>query len=335
MSKRTDTIRSMFTAPLAETLSGDNDAPVRPRVASGSVRSMKESFTGIERENDALREAMASGVAIVELDPAMIDSSPVTDRFADTDKSSFEALKASIGANGQEVPILVRRHPNSIGRYQAAYGHRRLRALRELGRPIKAIVRNLSDRELAIAQGIENSARQDLTFIERAVFAMRLEDAGHDRSVIQEALSIDRAEASKLVSVARTIPIDLIEAIGRAPKVGRGRWQAFADILRAEGSFERVHQEITRPGFAENDSDTRFLIVLSAVTKVLESAKDTFLWVRTPAGHPVARVANSENEVRVFLDRKANAGFATYLLDQLPDLFEKYRRTSQEESRGE
>ena len=46
-------------------------------------------------------------------------------------------------------------------------------------------------------------AREDLTFIERAVFAMHLEDAGHDRSVVQEALSIDRAEASKLVSVAR------------------------------------------------------------------------------------------------------------------------------------
>jgi len=330
MSKRTDTIRSMFTAPLSESLSGDNDSLVRPRVASGSVRSMKDSFTGIERENDTLRAAMASGVAIVELDPATIDSSPVTDRFADTDKSSFETLKASIKANGQEVPILVRRHPESLDRYQAAYGHRRIRALRELGRPIKAIVRNLTDRELAIAQGVENSARQDLTFIERAVFAMRLENAGHDRSVIQEALSIDRAEASKLVSVARTIPIDLIAAIGRAPKVGRGRWQAFADHLKAEGSIESIHEIIADPSFAKNDSDARFLIVLSAITAQKETVKDAFSWIRTQAGDPVARVTHSESEVRVFVDRRANAGFAVYLLDRLPDLFEKYRRASQE-----
>jgi hypothetical protein len=55
----------------------------------------------VERENDAVRETAASGVAIVELDPAMIDTAPVTDRFVDTDKSSFEALKASINANGE------------------------------------------------------------------------------------------------------------------------------------------------------------------------------------------------------------------------------------------
>ena len=60
---------------------------------------------------------------------------------------------------------------------------------------MKAIVRALSDDELIIAQGVENSAREDLSFIERAVFALRLETAGRNRVVIQQALAIDRAEA--------------------------------------------------------------------------------------------------------------------------------------------
>ncbi len=74
----------------------------------------------------------------------------------------------------------------------------------------------MSDQDLVVAQGVENSARQDLSFIERAIFAMRLEDAGHSRTVIQEALSIDRAEASKLLAVGRIIPSDVVTTIGRA-----------------------------------------------------------------------------------------------------------------------
>jgi ParB family chromosome partitioning protein len=72
----------------------------------------------------------------------------------------------------------LRAHSTAPGRYQTAFGHRRVRAARVLARPVKAIVRTLSDDELIIAQGVENSAREDLSFIERAVFALRLENAG-------------------------------------------------------------------------------------------------------------------------------------------------------------
>jgi ParB family transcriptional regulator, chromosome partitioning protein len=328
MSKRTDTIRSMFTAPQAELLSADNSPVARPKVSPGSVRSMKDSLTGIERENDELRHALAGGAAIVEVDPAMLDSSPVRDRFAANDAASLEILKASIAANGQEVPILVRQHPSAPDRYQIAYGHRRVRALQELGRSVKAVVRQLSDRDLVVAQGIENSAREDLTFIERAVFAMRLEDAGHDRSVVQEALSVDRAETSKLISVARSIPEDLISAIGRAPKVGRGRWQALVDATKTPGSIQKMRAAIKARGFAENDSDTRFLILLSATSSEAENCKEQRWAVATASGHQVARVTQSEHEMKVLVDLTANAGFAAFLIDQLPGLFEIHQRTS-------
>src|SRR4051794_8353231 len=190
MSKRTDAIRSLFAAPQPDALSADNSHTVLRRVASGSVRSLKESFSDIERENEDLRQKIASAALITELDPALIDPSPVRDRFTQDDDPSFETLKASIAQRGQEIPILVREHPTSPGRYQSAYGHRRIRAARELGRTVKALLRKLSDEDLVVAQGVENSTREDLTFIERAVFAMHLEDAGHDRSVVQEALSI-------------------------------------------------------------------------------------------------------------------------------------------------
>jgi ParB family chromosome partitioning protein len=158
---------------------------------------------------------------------------------------------------------------------------------------------------------------------------MRLEDAGHDRSIVQEALSVDRAETSKLISVARSIPEDLISAIGRAPKVGRGRWQALADAAKTQGSIQRMNAAIKTPRFAGSDSDTRFLILLTAATaEVGENFKEKRWSIATPSGHQVARVTQSESEVKVLLDRKANAGFAAFLIDQLPGLFDLHQRTS-------
>jgi ParB family chromosome partitioning protein len=289
---------------------------------------MKDSLTGIERENEDLRQVLAGGAAVVEIDPALLDPSPVRDRFTGKDAEPLDLLKGSIATNGQEVPILVRQHPSAPGRYQIAYGHRRVRALRELGLAVKAVVKKLSDRELVVAQGIENSARQDLSFIERAVFAMRLEDAGHDRSAIQEALSVDRAETSKLVSVARSIPEDLILAIGRAPRVGRGRWQALADAAKNSDIVRKMRASIKDPGFFDNDSDTRFVRLLSVVTTKSEIAKEQHWLVAAPTGHQVARVTQSANELKISVDRKANAGFAAFLIDQLPCLFEAHQRTS-------
>lgn len=338
MSKRTDTIRSLFTAPQAETLSADNSHAALPRVSSGSVRSLKDSFSGVERENDDLRRQIESGALVIEVDPTLIDPSPVTDRFKDQDDASFEALKASIQQRGQEIPILIRDHPTAPGRYQSAYGHRRVRAARELGRPVKAVLRRLSDQDLVVAQGVENSAREDLSFIERAVFAMRLEDAGHERSIVKEALSIDRAEASKLLSVARSIPADLVAAIGRAPKVGRGRWQSLSEAMKSSEAQKRAKAATKSPGFSERESDARFLAVLSAASKIPDEDKSSASATQTiiaPSGQQIARVQQAGRKLKVILNRGTNAGFATFLVEQLPSLFETYVETRQSEDHRE
>ena len=335
MSKRSDTIRSLFTAPQGETLSADNNPP-GPRVSSGSVRSLRDSFSGVERENDELRQKLASGALVIDVDPGLIDPSPVADRFAGDDETSFEALKTSIRERGQEVPVLLREHPSSPGRYQSAYGHRRIRVAQELGQPVKAIVRDLTDTDLVISQGIENSAREDLSFIERAVFAMRLEDAGHDRLIVQEALSIDRAETSKLLSVARSIPADVVGAIGKAPKVGRGRWQSFSDALKSSGALERVETALKQPELRTKDSDGRFLAALAAaVASQKTRSANPNETVVSASGHRVARVKYAGRDLRITMERGVDAEFATFLVKQLPGLFESYIESRPSGDRGE
>ncbi len=324
MNKRSDTIRSLFLTTPNVPLSSDNKAAAR--VASGPVRSMRESFSGIEKENELLREKMASGSLILELDPNLIDPSPLSDRFVDSDGASFEALKNSISQRGQEVPVLVRLHPESPGRYQTAYGHRRIRATRELGRNVRAIVRSMSDQELVVAQGVENSARQDLSFIERAIFAMRLEDAGHGRAVIQDALSVDRAEASKLISVSRAIPSDVVAAIGRAPRAGRGRWQALAQELKTPKPLAKARAAISRQGFDRLDSDERFVAVLLAASSAVPPAEPKSYQVHTKDGEAIAQVDRSRGATRLIFAQEGSESFVAHLVERLPELFEAFHK---------
>jgi ParB family chromosome partitioning protein len=99
---------------------------------------------------------------------------------------SYRALRGSIAVMGQTSPVLVRPHLETPGRYQVAFGHRRLRAVAELRRPVCCIVEPLTDRDrdLVIAQGQENSARPNLSFIERGRFAQALKSAGYERETI-------------------------------------------------------------------------------------------------------------------------------------------------------
>ena len=50
MSKRTDTIRSLFAAQAAMPLSADNARVAPPRVTAGSVRSVRDTFSEVEKE---------------------------------------------------------------------------------------------------------------------------------------------------------------------------------------------------------------------------------------------------------------------------------------------
>lgn len=324
MSKRTQSIRSMFSAGSGEALSADNK-PALPRVTSGAVRSLKDTFSEAERDYQLLRDQLASGSVALRLDPALIEPSPFADRFEEDDPQSFEMLKRSLSSHGQEVPILVREHPQAQGRFQCAYGHRRLRALTELGLPVNAYVRPLSDEALVLAQGIENSAREDLSFIERAMFAFRLEERGFQRAVIQSALSVDRAEASKLVAVSRMVPADIVAAIGRAPKIGRGRWQALAELLRGDGARQSARDAIAAEGFGQLASDTRFAAVLAAVKPGGEGRQEADpLVARSAEGREIARLTRSARQCRIEFDRGQEGAFADFVMRRLPELYSDY-----------
>ncbi len=290
---RKNELRALFSgnvAPAAPAAEADDKAPAAPsvqpakpvvvpaaqadvpRAASGAIKAMGLSLGSITREAEearALREALHQGERVVELDPELIDASFVGDRLTDgeTDDPEFLALADSIRDSGQQSPILVRPHPQKQGRYQTAYGHRRLNAVRSLGIKVKAIVRPLTDDELVLAQGKENAERRNLSFIERAMFASALADRGFDRKVIGEALAVQKSELSRLLQVAEGVPPAIARAIGPAPKVGRERWMAFGALLEDMVTVELAQEECRSRRFLEAESDQRFQIVFARLSR--------------------------------------------------------------------
>lgn len=231
----------------------------------GLVGAMSESVESMAADLREAKEKIEGGDLIVEIPTDLIDPSFITDRIGEDE--DMDAFIASIRDQGQRTPILLRPHPESAGRYQIAFGHRRYRAQRGLGRPVRAIVKQLTDEELVVAQGQENQDRLDLSYIERALFAARLESKGFQRDVICVALSIDKTEVSRMISVATALPGELIEAIGPAQKTGRRKWMDFVKAVeQADWSAEKDRLlAVCREGGAA-DSDGRFDLVLKGLS---------------------------------------------------------------------
>ncbi|MCM2293181.1 plasmid partitioning protein RepB [Allorhizobium sp. BGMRC 0089] len=284
------------------------------RTASGAVKAMGLTLSSITREAEearVLRQALQEGERVISLDPALIESSFISDRLSDQEKDDpeFLALVDSIRESGQQVPILVRRHPDHPERFQVAYGHRRLNAVRRLGLPVKALVRALSDSELVLAQGKENAERRNLSFIERALFAKALGERGFDRKVIGDALSVQKSELSRLMQVADAVPEHFIRAIGPAPKAGRDRWMALAQLLGQDKDRLRADQLIVEADYRLAGSDERFQMLFEALKQKPETERDAFDTLTAPDGTVFARLQRHGRKIKLEFLSNVDPGF--------------------------
>ncbi|KQV19722.1 plasmid partitioning protein RepB [Rhizobium sp. Root1203] len=283
----------------------------------------------LREQNDRLGRAeeierrLAEGQAVVDLEASDVEPSFVQDRM----QGDLDGLLASIREQGQQVPVLVRPHPEKAGRYQIAFGHRRWRAVMELGLPLKAVVRDLTDEQLVVAQGQENNEREDLTFIEKARFAFLL-NKQFPRETVIAAMSIDKSNLSKMLLLVGALPPDLIDAIGAAPGVGRPNWQQLAELLEKASS-----SDATRYAASEQvqslPSAERFKAVITSLKPIRTSRKLPEVMM-APAGDRLAQVTQSKAKLEITIDKKATPDFAVFVMEQLPALYQEYRDRNQQ-----
>lgn len=180
------------------------------RSSHGYVSELSRSLKEIDDvKNKAVEydKKVDDGLIVVELDHDKLDFSFVRDRI-DVAQTNISDLAEDIRANGQQSPILVRPHPDDSTRYQIVYGHRRYLATKRIGVPVKALVRNVSDQELVVIQGRENNSRENLSFIEKALFALAIKSQGYAHDVIMNALNISSPQAYRYIKTAEQLSSD-------------------------------------------------------------------------------------------------------------------------------
>ena len=287
------------------------EARMMPR---GAVGALQSSLTKLQ-EN-----------AVQEVDPALIDDAGYEDRLGINDEAQNQ-LKESLQTYGQQVPVLLRPHPKSAGRYEIVYGRRRLRALRDLGLKVKAMVRQLDDHALVMAQGQENTSRQDLSFVEKASFAAQLQEGGYDRQTIAAALSIDLPMVSRMLKVGTAFSLPFLRRIGSAPGIGRDRWMSLAKLLEDGAAQTRVESAMAAPGFEALDSDARFEEVFGAAQrKTATPAKAPAprpRTLRTVDGAPLAEIRSTGRGLTLTVPSKTANGFDRWLDEQADDIIKE------------
>ena len=219
--------------------------PTPRRAPQGAVGALQSSLTKLQES------------AVQDIDPALIDDAGLEDRLTLQDADQT-ALQKSLETYGQQVPVLLRPHGTKPGRYEIVYGPRRLRALKALNMTVKAMVRQLDDHALVLAQGQENTARKDLSFIEKASFAAQMQAAEFDRPTIAAALSMDLPMVSRMLKVGTAFDLPFLRVIGAAPGIGRDRWMALAALFEDPAAKSRAVTTTRRPEFTMLNSDARF-----------------------------------------------------------------------------
>lgn len=166
---------------------------------------MKESNEKIANLEARLKE-FEDVLPVRLIDPNKIVPSKWANREMQSfDSPEFAQLKAEIdSAEGNVQPIKVRPVIGKEDRYEIVFGHRRHRACLELGKPVLALVEEVSDAELFKAMDRENRTRLDLSPWEQGKMYRRAlnEKLFATQEQLAKELGVDAGNLSKALKLA-------------------------------------------------------------------------------------------------------------------------------------
>ncbi len=281
-------------------------AAPRPIAAVGKLGSLLREMNADAGQVADLQRMLASATHVVDLDPGLIDPSPVRDRLDDPESQDIDSLRESILRDGQRVPVLVRPKSDAPDRYVTVYGHRRIAIARAAKIAVRAVVADMSEEDALVAQGQENNERKNTSFVERCLYARRLNERGMAIIRIAAALAVPVSTVSESVKVAERIPEDLIIAIGPAPGVGRRKWLALIPHVPRDRTV--WHSLVVKPDFRALPSDERFEAVFAALATPAAGDPDV----------PRAATLSDATGVYVTIKKTAKTALLTISRDAAP-----------------
>ena len=313
--------------------------PAKP-LASPHLMKVAAGVRQIQERGELIDKLMKEGGQVLELDPDAVLPSALADRFEGAyDDTAISELVISMADRGQIVPGLVRPVPGEPQRYQIVYGRRRLAAAKKLGLKFKAVVRELSDEQAVIYQGEENTARNDLTFIEKCAFALTMEKAGYSRNTIAASLSTGKSHISEMIRLANTLPDKLVRTIGPAPEIGRRRWIELMEKWITHQHSHVMVQEVLDFAGKNMTSEERFALAMSSmfVKATKPAPKDPGPLEVVSRGIKLVDIAYGKAGGRMVFSKSVPADFVAYLAERMEELHDAYhkdasRRTEQKRS---
>lgn len=348
--------RKKNKSKLSAIMTGNNAGAARiPEADAAEVRPKPREKSAVGRLGAALHsltdqraDPVDPSLIIKNLDAKLLLPSLAMDRAFELVDEELDSLVESIRQNGQQVPVLVRPHPDRDDYYQIAYGHRRVKACQKLDIAVRAVVEEMSDEQLVIAQGKENEERKNLTYIQQCFFAAQLSKT-FTREVVAAAVGAgDKTRVSKLTSIIRRVPNDLIESVGSAPGIGRVKWEAVAKACEANGAAERLRRSMaglksvgkwdamaSADRFAWlYDSAVALEVVdgklssseASAVSSRTKGANTKAVVLSTEDGKPLVETRGARTFKIVWPDDTQAAAFSQFLSTKMETLLEEFKR---------
>ncbi|NUH63769.1 ParB/RepB/Spo0J family partition protein [Sulfitobacter sp. S0837] len=254
-----------------------------------------------------------------------IQDSLIEDRIDITE--GLNELVESISRNGQQIPIIVR-IVNKERPYEIVAGRRRLAAMRRLGKAtIRGFITRMSDEEAFVAQGIENSARLETSFIERARTIVKAKEAGFTQENIAEFLGIVQSLVSTMSRIYEMIGDEVVLAIGPARGVGRRNWEKLAKLISTK---QLAKQDVVKlVDSTLEDSVARFENLQAKLSKAVSPSKSRAKSV------PVRRTALLEGryamvrkprQLVIKAEKDLSDDLLDYISENISDLISNYQK---------
>ncbi len=126
-------------------------------------------------------------------------------------------------------------------------------------------------------------------------------------------------------AVYRTVPLDVIEAIGRAPKVGRPRWAEFAKVFSEQAELhDQLRSALSEATAKRQASDQKFLAAFNAL-RTSQPAQSNGTTIANTAGQELGRFVRTKKDMRISASTTGRE-FLSFIEATLPELAERFER---------
>ena len=295
-------------------------------IAKAIENQHRNAMAELKALEATIEQQKAHGLVIEEIDPALADPSPYWDRDRRfLEDKSFAEFVDDMRRNGQQSPALLRPHPTDTGRFEVCFGHRRLFACKSLGMRLRAVVRTLSEAQMAGAAYSENAHREGVSTLEQSRALAKYVERGvfPTKQALADALNVSRSHVSNLTSYAE-IPDQVLEALGDWRKCSfrdaNNLLKATREPARREQMFEAAERLI------KGDPQLGFRLRLTVLLGGRPASKVEADDLRDDTGRVVAERKRGQRSTAIAFATGQGDALADFVWTKMPALIEEFRR---------